>query len=189
MELNRQVKLRAKGTSPRKQPRRWLKGKRAQMPGVTQRGSERCLYLALKPGETAEGQQDDVYKHWSALYKRWRRSRAGERLGGLHGPTVLLTLPDEESFGDFTVSRYPSSVGETEEKLMPVLGEGLELLREVARATGRWSASIESGMAFATDDGRRVRLSECAYRKLRTDADYRVKAKPRRNHAPKASRR
>lgn len=107
------------------------------------------------------------------LYKKWKRERKrGELPAAIQGPTFLLRLPDEESFGDFTVSRYPASVGETEEQLVHLVEQAELLLRRFAQDTGRCRAWIEKGTLFACDDGRRIPLRQCAYRALRTDADY-----------------
>lgn len=164
----------------KKQSRKPPRIEKPLIPGLRLDPRQRCLYLALKPGETPEAQQDAVYEQWGLLYKKWMRARKGNVLGGLHGPTSLLTLPDDESFGDFIVS---SSM--IEEPHTPLIEQGLEILRETARAMGRGTARIEKGKVFACDDGRRIPLAECAYRHLRTDADYRIKARKRKNHVPK----
>jgi hypothetical protein len=127
----------------------------------------RVVYLSLLPGESPLRQQKAVFRHWLDLAK------AHDGLDAIiSGPSFVLTLPGGEPFGDLRVTRYTTKVTETEAEMIPRVQQGAALLHTLAAATGRRCGEIEQGSMFVCDDGMRVPLAQCAYRKLLTDADY-----------------
>ncbi len=99
---------------------------------------------------------------------------------GISGPSFLLTLPEGEVFGDVWVRWYPALVTETEAQFIPRVQEGATLVHAFAAATGRRSGEIEEGAVFVCEDGRRIPLAECTYRRLLTDMDYAKKVKAKK---------
>ena len=97
-------------------------------------------------------------------------------LAAIMGPHFVLTLPDGEAFGDFSVTRYPALVTETDAEMIPRVEKSAALVYTFAAATGRKSGEIENGTDFVCAGGERVALAQCSYNQLWTDADYARKA-------------
>src|SRR5262245_8347459 len=135
--------------------------------GLNWRPCMRYIYLSFLPGESPTQLQKAVFKHCGGP-------------AALSGPHFVLTLPDGEPFGDICVARLPVLVTETEAEMIPRVQEGVALVHSFAAATGRRSGEIEERSVFVCDDGQRIPIAQCAYRKLWTDADYRAKLKKRR---------
>jgi hypothetical protein len=77
----------------------------------------------------------------------------------ISGPDFVLTLPDGQSLGDISVTRYPVLVTETEAEMVPRVKQGAELLRAFAMATGRRCGEITKCSTFVGDDGQRIPLA------------------------------
>ena len=142
--------------------------------GVERGPNDRYVYLQFLPGESPKKLRDAVFRHWRDLTQKH-----GE-LAGISGPFFVLTLPDGEPFGDFWIRWYPALVTETWEQFIPRVQEGAELLHAYAAATGRRSGEIENGSDFVCDDGQRIPLAKCTYRKFQTDAEYARKLKSKK---------
>ncbi len=127
----------------------------------------RYVYLSFLPGESPKQQQKAVFRHWGDLFKKH-----GELPTGIGGPMFVLTLPDGDTFGDFSVSRYPALVTESEAEMIPRVQQAAALVHVFAAATGRRSGEIENRSEFVCADGQRVPLAQCIYRLLCTNADY-----------------
>jgi hypothetical protein len=137
---------------------------------------ERYVYVSLLPGESPKRQQKAVYRYWEDLFKE-----QGELPTGIMGPWFVLTLPDGEAFGDFSVRRYPALVAETESEMIPRVQKSAALVHAFAAATGRKSAEIENASEFVCTDGQRIPLAQCVYHKLQTDADYAKKSRRKKS--------
>jgi hypothetical protein len=140
--------------------------------GVVTVPCHRVVYLSFLAGESPIRQQKAVFRHWMGLGKEHPQLDAS-----ISGPSFVLTLPDGEPFGDFHVTRHPTLVTETAAEMIPRVQEGAALFHAFAAATGRRCGEIKDGSTFVCDDGPRVPLTQCKYRKLLTDADYAQKAK------------
>ena len=145
------------------------------LPGLKCGPCERVVYLSLLPGESPKQQQKAVYRHWGDLAKE-----QGELPTGIMGPWFVLTLPDGEVLGDFSVRRYPSLVTETEAEMIPRVQKSAALVHAFAAATGRKSGEIENGSVFVCADGLRIPLAQCAHHQLHTDEDYAKKYKAKK---------
>ena len=150
-------------------PLEWLPGVVMTQPCV------RFVYLSLLAGESPKKQQNSVYCQYIDLLKDHP-----ELDGGIMGPWYVLTLADGETFGSFCISRLPTQVTESEAEMIPRVQKMAELAHAYAAAAGRRCGEIENGSTFVCDDGRRIPLAECSFRKLVTHADYAWKFKP--NH-------
>ncbi len=142
------------------------------LPGVVTVPCCRLVYLSLLASESPKQLQKAVVGYWMGLGKEHSALDAS-----ISGPSVVLTLPDKELFGDVRITRFPTRVTETEAEMIPRVQLGAELIYAFAAATGRRCGEIEQGLTFVLDDGQRIPITQCVYRKLMTDADYAWKAK------------
>jgi hypothetical protein len=143
--------------------------------GLTCSPCERYVYVSFLPSESPKQQQKAVFRHWAELFRVH-----GELPTGISGPRFLLTLPDGETFGDFSVTRYPALVTETESEMIPRVQESAALVHAFAASTGRKSGEIDKGSEFVCADGERIPLAQCVYYQLRTDADWAKKHKTKK---------
>lgn len=170
---SRRKEFAAAGQEPEHPPLKWLSG-------VVLSPCNRVVYLSYLAGESPKQLQKALIRHW-----RMGLGKDPEMDAMFSGPQFVLTLPDGEPLGDIRVTRLPTKVTETEAEMMPRVQKGAALVHAFAKATGRRSGEIEGGSIFVCDDGRRIPLVECAYRRLRTDADHSRKVKGTKRHRVK----
>lgn len=161
-EFNRKWLEKVEAINSSEQP--WL------LAGLKEDRCEKNIYLSFKVGETPARLQKDVFKHWQLLYKQH-----GDTFAGIRGPSWLLTLPDGEMLGAFTVAKFPSMVTHTEEAMIPFVEKAADLLQQFVKTTNRNSGIIENDLAFVVSDGREYALSDCSYHRLASDADFATK--------------
>lgn len=130
----------------------------------------RYIYVSFLPGESPTQMQKAVFGYFRGLY----------RPAAMSGPHFVLTLPDGEPFGDIVVTRLPVYAGETEAEMIPRVQEMAALLHSLAAAAGRRRGEIEDRSMFVCDDGQRIPVEQCTYRKLWTEADWKEKPKKKR---------
>jgi hypothetical protein len=133
---------------------------------------ERFVYVSLLAGESPRQQQKAVFRH----LENWIKEH-GKLPACVGGPRFLLTLPDGETLGDFSVIRHPALVTETEAEMIPRVQEGAALVYALGSATGRRCGEIQNGAEFVCSDGQRIPLAECSYHMLQTKADWAKKSK------------
>jgi hypothetical protein len=134
--------------------------------GLTCGPCERYVYLSLLPGESPKQQQKAVYRHWRDLFKEH-----GEVPTAIMGPRFVLTLPNGEVLGDFSVALYPG-LAEMESEMISRVQKAAALVHAFAVATLRKSGEIANGLEFVYANGERIPLAECEYQQLHTDADF-----------------
>jgi hypothetical protein len=130
----------------------------------------RYIYMSFLPGESPTQLQKAVFRAFPGVY---RPATTG-------GPHFVLTLPDGEPFGDIEVTRLPVLVTETEAEMIPWVQEMVALMHSFAASTGRRTGEIEERSVFVCDDGQRIPITQCVYRELRTEADWKAKPKKKK---------